>query len=206
MNNLSKPEVKENVIAGIGGAFLFSLAGGAVWFGLYMVGFIAAISGIVGVICAFKGYSIFAKKESMKGLVISTVMALIVIVAAWYLCLSYDVYQAYQDWYELGEVDFTLTYSESVQVAFRFLEEPEIARGYLADLAMGVIFCIIGAGSYIVNMAKKIKANSAAAAVTAVGSAEQAEVIAKSTEAEVIAEPTEATEDAPASEESQSAE
>ena len=183
MNNVNNTS-NENVIAGIGGAFLFSLAGGAVWFGLYMAGFIAALSGIVGVICAFKGYSIFSKKESMKGLVISTVMALIVIIAAWYLCLSYDVYQAYQEWFEIGEIDFTLTYSESVQIAYMFLEDPAVATGYLTDLGLGLVFCIIGAGSYVVNMAKKIKAN-AAAPVTVAATVEPTEVIAEPTEAVV---------------------
>ena len=183
MNNVNNTS-NENVIAGIGGAFLFSLAGGAVWFGLYMAGFIAAFSGIVGVICAFKGYSIFSKKESMKGLVISTVMALIVIIAAWYLCLSYDVYQAYQEWFEIGEIDFTLTYSESVQIAYMFLEDPAVATGYLADLGLGLVFCIIGAGSYVVNMAKKIKAN-AAAPITVAATVEPTEVIAEPTEAVV---------------------
>ncbi|MBO5914066.1 MAG: hypothetical protein J6Q72_01845, partial [Clostridia bacterium] len=105
---------EENVLAGIVGALLFSLAGGIVWFLLYQIGFLAAISGIIGVVCAIKGYAIFGKRESVKGVIISTVLAFLVIVAAWYLCLSYDVYKAYQDWFANGEVDFTLTFAESV--------------------------------------------------------------------------------------------
>ena len=45
-------EPQENVFAGAVGAFLFALAGGIVWFILYLLGFLAAISGIVGVVCA----------------------------------------------------------------------------------------------------------------------------------------------------------
>ena len=70
LNENRQDEIKENVVAGIVGAFLFALAGGAVWFGLYMVGFIASISGLVGAVCAIKGYSVFAKKESVKGIII----------------------------------------------------------------------------------------------------------------------------------------
>ena len=66
-------DVRENVVAGIVGAFLFSLAGGVLWFVIYLFGFIAGISGLVGAVCAIKGYSIFAKKESMKGIVISVI-------------------------------------------------------------------------------------------------------------------------------------
>lgn len=139
----------ENVLAGVVGAFLFSLAGGIIWFVLYQVGFLAAISGIVGVVCAIKGYAIFSKCESTRGVIISTVIAFIVIVLAWYFCLSYDVYVAYQDWYAAGEVDFTLTFFESVANAHTFLTEPEIAAAYFKDLGIGLVFCVIGAFGYV---------------------------------------------------------
>ncbi len=135
---------KENVLAGILGAFLFSLAGGIVWFVLYQVGFLAAISGIVGVICAIKGYAIFGKRESVKGVIISTVIAFLVIVLAWYLCIGYDVYLAYQEWYANGDIDFF----ESISDASTFLAEPEIATAYLKDLGIGLLFCVGGAFGY----------------------------------------------------------
>ena len=90
--------VPENRLAGTVGALLFSLAGGVVYFLLYQVGYIAAISGLIGVICAFKGYEVFAKKLSKFGCIISVVMALLVIILAWYCCLAKDVYSAYQSW------------------------------------------------------------------------------------------------------------
>ena len=128
---------------------MFSLAGGIIWFLLYQVGILAAISGLIGVVCAIKGYAIFGKRESTKGIIISTVIAFIVLVLAWYLCLSYDVYDAYQLWYEEGEIDFTLTFFESVANAHLFLEEPEIASAYFKDLGLGLLFCVIGAFSYV---------------------------------------------------------
>lgn len=161
MNNYFKTysdeNTEENVLAGIVGAFLFALAGGLIWFLLYLIGFMASISGLVGAVCAIKGYSLFSKKESIKGIVISVVIALLVMVLAWYLCLSLDVYNAYQGWYEAGEVEFTLTFGESVQCAYLFLEEPEIALSYFGNLAMGLVFCIIGGGSYVYNKIKSVK-------------------------------------------------
>ena len=53
-------DIQENVLSGIVGAFLFSLIGGILWFVLYQIGYLAAISGLVGVICAVKGYTFFA--------------------------------------------------------------------------------------------------------------------------------------------------
>lgn len=151
---------EENVLAGIVGALLFSLAGGIVWFLLYQIGFLAAISGIIGVVCAIKGYAIFGKRESVKGVIISTVLAFLVIVAAWYLCLSYDVYNAYQDWFANGEVDFTLTFAESVRAGYLFLvEDTEIAIAYLKDLGIGLIFCVVGAFGYVKAAIGKAKNN-----------------------------------------------
>ena len=149
----------ENVLAGIFGAFLFSLAGGIIWFVLYLTCFLAAISGVVGVICAIKGYAIFGKRESVKGVIISTVIAFIVIVLAWYFCLSYDVYVAYQEWYANGEVDFTLTFFESVANAHTFLAETEIAVAYFKDLGIGLIFCVVGAFGYVKAAVGKAKNN-----------------------------------------------
>ena len=167
--NNGPAEIKENVLAGIVGAFLFSLVGGVLWFVIYMFGFIAGISGLVGAICAIKGYTVFAKKESTKGIVISVVIALLVMVLAWYFCLAYDVYNAYQDWYAAGDIDFTITFAEAVGGAYIFLSEPDIAPAYFGDLAMGLIFCVIGGGSYVVNKIRnaKAKANAPAPAAAA---------------------------------------
>lgn len=150
-------QVKENVAAGIAGAFLFSLAGGIIYFILYLIGITASISGLVGVICAIKGYSIFAKRESKRGVLIAVVASLLVIVLAWYFCLSFDVYTAYQEWYAAGEVDFTLTFSESIACAHLFLEEPEIATSYFGNLALGLIFCALGGGGYVYTKLKEMK-------------------------------------------------
>lgn len=149
---------EENVLAGAVGAFLFSLAGGVLWFVLYQVGYLAAISGIVGVICAIKGYALFAKKESVKGIVISVIMAVIVLAVAWYLCLSMDVYNAYQEWFKAGEVDFTVTFGEAVRGAYLFFEDSEIAVSYIKDLLFGLALCAFGAVHSIVNAVKRVKA------------------------------------------------
>ena len=148
---------EENVLAGIVGALLFSLAGGILWFLLYQVGFLAGISGLIGVICAIKGYSLFSKKESLKGIIISIVAAVIVMVIAWYLCLAFDVFNAYKDWFANGEIDYTITFAEAVKGAYLYLEEPDILVAYLKDLGIGLALCIVGAFSFFSNAVKRIK-------------------------------------------------
>ncbi len=156
--------VQENVLAGIVGAFLFSLVGGALWFILYLVGFLASISGLVAAICAIKGYSVFAKKESTKGIVISLIVALVVMVIAWYCGLAYDIVQVYNYWYEIGEIDYTINFFDAIRNAHLFLFDPEIGVSYFVDLGITILLCAVGAGSYVVNKIKNAKAQAEQAA------------------------------------------
>ena len=193
MNNNSM-ETKENVLAGAVGAFLFSLAGGILWFVLYQIGFLASISGLVGVICAVKGYTIFAKtkKESKLCLVLSIIIAIAVLAIAWYFCIGYEIYLAYQNWYELGEVDFTLTFFESVRAVPIFFQDSAFLFACLTDLGMGLVFAIIGVISYLSSREKKMKAQAAEEAARAAAEAAKAEEIGAADSEEIKTEETEA--------------
>ena len=151
----------ENKVAGTVGAFLFALVGGLAFYLLYQVGKLAAISGIIGVSCALVGYRLFAKRESRYGTVIAVVMAALVIVLAWYLCLAQDVYEAYKEWYESGDIDYQVGYFTAVRYAYRFLEEPDIARGYLTDLVIGLLLCVAGWIGTFVRSSKRAKTQPA---------------------------------------------
>ncbi|MBQ3489272.1 MAG: hypothetical protein IJA86_01615 [Clostridia bacterium] len=179
-------ETKENVLAGAVGAFLFSLVGGILWFVIYQFGYLAAISGLIGVICAVKGYTFFAKikTESNKCLVISTVISIAVLVIAWYLCVAYDIYLVYQEGYAAGEVDFTYTFFESVQVVPYFFQESEVLIAYLKDLGMGLLFAVLGIVSYLASREKKKKQQAAmeAAREAAKAAAEAEKVTDETTE------------------------
>ena len=154
-NNIA--EMKENVLAGTVGAVLFSLVGGILWFVIYQIGYLAAISGLIGIICAIKGYTFFAKTkdESKLCLIISSIAAVVVLAISWYLCVGYDIYLAYQDWFAAGEVDFMLTFFESVRVIPYFFEDSEILIPYLTDLGLGLLFAAIGIFSYLSSRKKK---------------------------------------------------
>ena len=157
MNNFvdkKSSDIKENVLAGIVGAFLFSLAGAVIYFLLNLIGYIASISGLVGAVCAVKGYAIFSKKESKKGIIISVIISLLVMVLAWYFCLAYDIYDAYKIGFEAGEIDFSLTFLESVRFAPTLLEDPEISGIYFRNLGLGLFFCLLGCASFIINKLK----------------------------------------------------
>ncbi len=148
---------KENVFAGIAGAFIFSLVGGFFWFVLYQGGIFASFSGFIGAALSIKGYGKFAGKDSKKGVIIAIIISLVVLVIAWYFCLSFDIYKAYKEWYKEGEIDYTVTFFESIQVAPMYLEEPEIRSAYLRDLAGGMFFALLGALSVGISSFRNIK-------------------------------------------------
>ena len=168
-------EPRENVIAGTVGAFLFALAGGVCWFLLSRVGFVAAVSGLIGVVCAIKGYSVFGKKESIKGIVISVIVALLVLVGAWYLSFAADVLEAYKDWYANGEVGFIPTYADCVRNGYMFFEEGEIAGEYIKNLLFGIGFAALGSFGTISAHVKAAKAAKNAGAAVPVTPTVQAE-------------------------------
>lgn len=160
---------KENTLAGIVGAFLFSLVGGILWFVLYQIGYLAAISGLIGIICAAKGYTFFAKvkHESVKCIVISIITTVIILAISWYFCVAYDIYLAYQEWFAAGEVDFTYTFFESVRVVPFFFAEREILIAYLKDLGLGLLFAGLGVIYYLSIREKRLKKQAAEAAAKA---------------------------------------
>ena len=159
-DNLKTTENKENVLLGTLGALLFSLAGGILWFVLYQMGFLAAISGIIGVVCAIKGYSLFAKKESILGVIIAIVCAIAVMIVAWYFCLCMDVYKAYQELYNEGFVYSPYTFMEAVEAAPAFLEDEEIKAAYTKDLLIGLLLSAVGAISSVASAVKRIKSSN----------------------------------------------
>lgn len=201
---MEQVEYRENVVAGLVGAFLFSLIGGILWFVIYMFGFLAGISGLIGVICAIKGYAIFAKKESTKGVILSSVIALLVMVIAWYMSISYELYDAYQMWFANGEIDFTLTFFESVYAVPYYLFDPEIGMYYWRDLAIGLVLCVIGAASYVYNRIRNIKAEAQAKAVREQREFEIRQAAMEAEAAKILREQAEAAQkmqaDAPAEE------
>ena len=195
--SISVKQPRESLLFGIIGAFLFSLVGGILYYILYQIGILASISGAVGIVCAIKGYSFFSGSESKRGIVVSVITTVVVIMIAWYMCVSGDVYNAYQDWYAAGEVDFTLTFFESVRVAWRFIAGiPE----YLLDLGLSLLFAGLGCWGYVSNLLKRRKAQAAFAARQAetqakldaqAAQAEQAERSEQATEPTAEAIPTE---------------
>ena len=145
---------KENVVAGIAGAFLFSLVGGVLWYFLFRVGIWAGVSGIAGVLAAVRGYTCFAKKQSLMGIAISIITAVLVLVAAWYLCLATDVYHVYKFWHQTGKIDYEISFGQAISIAHTYFSDQDIAFAYLKYLGIGVAFCFFAG---FLTVAKHLK-------------------------------------------------
>ncbi len=151
---------EENVLFGVIGAFLFSLVGGVLYFVLYQIGYISALSGLVAVVCSIKGYSFFAKKESKRGIIISVIIAAIVIILAWYVSFCNDMLPVYAEALKNGEVDWApANIFEYFPYGFWDLTvNPLYFIDLLIALALGGVACF----SYLSNKSKREKAMAAA--------------------------------------------
>jgi hypothetical protein len=146
---------QENVVAGFVGAFLFSFAGVVLWFVIYQLGYIAAIAGIVTVICAIKGYEVFGKALSPKGLIVSIVVSVAMIFIAEYISIGYKIYVVFKP-----KVDITIF--DALRAVQEYLKEEDFRAIFLKDLAMGYAFTLFASIRTIINVLKKAKAKAAA--------------------------------------------
>lgn len=139
-------EKKENIIAGIVGAFLGTLIGLLCIVVVDQLGYMASISGVVMGVCAIKGYQLLGGKMSLKGIVISSVFM---------ICVVYISQQL--SW----AIDAADVLNIDVFSAFRLI--PEMIRQgaidggiYMKDLFMLYAFTALGAVPTIWNTIKTV--------------------------------------------------
>ncbi len=140
-----------NIVAGIVGAFLFSLIGGLLYFLVYQMGFIASICGLVIFVLANFGYGLFSKvKDSTVGIVISVMVTLVMIFIAEYFSLSYEIYDFFRD-------EFEITFMDAVRATPDILSEPEIMTEVVKDLVFAYALSAVAVASNIVAKKKAQK-------------------------------------------------
>lgn len=149
---------KEKVGLGILGAFLFSLAGGILYVILYQFGILSAICGWLAFILAGVGYRKFSKTKerfSVKSIIVSAVMLVVVLLLSEYVCISIEVYRA------LAE-EYYFTFFDALLSAHLVLADSEILRAVLSDLGFCFLFGAIAVISEVVTFFKNKKAAEAA--------------------------------------------
>ncbi len=148
-------EKHENVIAGLVGALLFGLGGAALYFGLYQVGFIAGLCGLVIFVLANLGYGIFCgNKESVSlaRIIICIVVTIALILLAEYFCLAFEFYRAVKDYG--GDLSFT----DCLRAMPELLKDKEVLGAVAKDLLIAFALSAIAMGSTVAKMFKDRKA------------------------------------------------
>lgn len=136
-----KKQRRENVVAGVVGAFLGTLVGVLCTVIIGQLGYVASVSGLIMAVGALKGYELLGGTLSKKGAVISCVFILIMTYLAHRLTLAFAVASALS----IGVFD-------SFQLVPALVSEGILeARAYWGDLAMLYLFTLLGAVPTIIG-------------------------------------------------------
>ena len=126
---------KENVLLGAVGALLGALIGGAVALFIARLGYVAVAAGLVLGICTIKGYEMFARKLSRKGILISVVLMVVTVFLVNQIDLAMEVVA------QLG-VEFAYAF----RVVNELIASGEYPDNYFFNLGMLAVFTLAGAG------------------------------------------------------------
>lgn len=152
------PRSKENPFLGTLGALLFSLVGGVVYYVLWSINIIAALSGIICVVCAIKGYELFARCSSKRGIAIAVAASAAVMILAWYYCFCTEIFAFYQGLYEAGEVESAP--SMALCLRYGYLDLPA-NPGFVVDLILSLAMSGVGCWGYVTYSLRRQEAMAA---------------------------------------------
>lgn len=132
---------RENLIAGLVGAFFGSLLGTACIVLLGQLGYVAALSGVVMAVCSLKGYEKLGGTLSRKGIIASCIMILLMTYLGNRL-----------DWAISASQVLEISFLESYQAIPLLLKE-EVIDGatYWGNLVLLYLFTLLGAVPTIYN-------------------------------------------------------
>ncbi|MBP5781380.1 MAG: hypothetical protein J6X34_09135 [Clostridia bacterium] len=149
---------KEKVFQGILGALLFGLGGGVLWVLLWQVGFIAPLAGLLTVILALNGYVFFGRKLSKRGIVLSIIISVLILIIATIVSMTLDVLTAFRDLYKAGEIEKMPTFSQAFAFGMlTIIETPSVSLDYLMYLVFGLVIGGFGAFFYLKPILAKLK-------------------------------------------------
>ncbi len=132
-----------NLLPGIGGAFIGSLAGVAAWLLIAQLGFVSAISGFLMAFCAFYMYEKFGKALDLKGVIACVVIVLLMVYVANHLTWVIAVYKELKNYgYTFGDVFKQLG---------MILKQVDLVKSYRSDLAIGYLLTVVGTAGIVIT-------------------------------------------------------
>ena len=137
----------ENVIAGIIGALLGAVLGGASIVLLGQLGYVASVSGLILAICTLKGYELLGGCLSTKGIVVSILLVLVTPYIADRINWTIEIMKVFNQ----------VSFADAFGAVPEIIELSEAQGEYIKDLLMLYGFAALGAVSTLVQAFKNRK-------------------------------------------------
>lgn len=133
---------RPNIFLGILGAIGGALLGAAIWVGLYQLGVLASLAGIAIVHLSCKGYALLSKSKTLGGALIATLVAVLVLLAAHFLCWGLEIFRAFGSEAGISLWDAILAVPS---IAFT----KDFVLDFSKELLIGLILIGVGAAPFI---------------------------------------------------------
>lgn len=148
---IPKPGKRENVMAGLVGAVIGAVIGGASIVLVSRLGFVASICGVILAVCTLKGYELMAGSMGKTGIVICVALMLVTPYIADRLDWAIVLMEYYKE--SFGE---TLSLGMAFSMIPELLAEDVIEMStYVSTLVKLYLFTALGAVGSIVSAVKK---------------------------------------------------
>lgn len=136
-----------NVLKGTLGALIGAVVGCVSYVIFYLLGFISTISAIISIFLGGLLYRKFGGKPNFIMIIITSVLTIVTLMLTVYLLYGFTATGI------AAEYGITLSITEAFKV---FMEEPEFSKAFYSDLAMTVLFSVVGAIYQAISLSKAI--------------------------------------------------
>ncbi|MDE7207733.1 MAG: hypothetical protein K2N90_11370 [Lachnospiraceae bacterium] len=139
-----------NIVGGIIGAIVGSLIGVACIVILGMLGYVAALSGIVMAFCTLKGFDKLGGKLTVVGIVISCVIMLAMTYFGNRLDWAIEISKAMKEYY-----DYEVGIFQAFQAVPTLIAELDGMGDYIASFLQQLLFVVVGAVPTIISITRE---------------------------------------------------
>ena len=149
------PDKHENVVAGIGGAILFSLGGVLLYVLLYQIGFVASISAFVTFALATFGYGLLCgnkKTTSLPSVITPIVVTFIMIILSVFLGIGIAIF------IELKKEGYQVTILDVMKAIPNLLKDKDLRGEFIKDMLFALLFGALGTVGSIIRSVSARKA------------------------------------------------